>query len=529
MPKTDAFSPRGAKVKSKVRLTPEILLSFSDLFLKRNFDEPVETPAAHLEWWGYVCSARRLVAIAAPRGHAKSTAITHTFVLASVCLRVKRHVLIISDTEGQSSNFLGNISKELRENEDLQKTFGFKKLLKDNETELIILWTDGTRTRIAAHGAQQKIRGTNWHGIRPDLIVCDDLENDEAVMNDDRRLKFRNWFMDTLLPIGGKSADIRVVGTILHEDSLLAGLMPNLIEDPLVVETPLRITTKKDTAFLSALYRAHPGYDDFSVILWPQQWDEDALKEKRQAYIDMGYPEGYAQEYLNTPMAGEGAYFKEEDLVPIPMEEKVKLTRSPENFVIGADLAISKESRRAFTVFAVAGVAPDGVIRIREIIRERMDSFEIMETMFLLHEKYQRMSAQGLEPVFLVEQENIAKSLGPFLYREMEERGEYLVLEKMPPIHDKELRGRAIQGRIRANMVEFDHEAKWWPTLQHEMVTFPRSTYKDQVDALAWIGHYLAKMNEAPTWEELEDDAYEEELFEARQGWGDGRNRITGY
>lgn len=522
---------RDGEDEKGVSLTAEMLLSFSDLFLKKNFDQPVSTPHAHLEWWAYCCLPRRYVALAAPRGHAKSTAITHTFVLASICLRIKKHVLLISDTEGQASMFLGNISRELRENEDLRRAFGFKKFIKDNETELIIQWQDGGRTRLAAHGAGQKIRGTNWHGVRPDLIICDDLENDEAVMNEERRIKFRNWFLNTLLPIGNRGmADIRVVGTILHEDSLLARLMPNQIEDPECVVEPLKVTTKKKRAWLGVLYRAHPDFDDFSVLLWPEGWTEETLRERQLAYIDDGFPEGYAQEYLNNPMAAEGAYFQEEDLLPILPEEMFRATMSPETFYIGVDLAISEESKRAFTVFMVAGVDPEGTIRIREVVRKRMDGYDIMDMFFHLHAKYKAKAAMHEEPIFLVEKENIAKALGSIFYKTMEETGDYFIFEPMPPIKDKLMRGRSIQARIRAHRVEFPHEASWWPTLKHEMITFPRSTYKDQVDALAWIGHYLAEMSGAPTWQDIADAAYYDDLEEAQEEWGGGGvNRITGY
>ncbi len=180
-------------------------------------------------------------------------------------------------------------------------------------------------------------------------------------------------------------------------------------------------------------------------------------------------------------------------------------------------------------MFAVAGVGPDGTLRIREIIRRRMDSLDICDTMFALHTKYKRLAAMGAEPVFLVESENIAKSVGPFLYERMAMIDQPLIIEMMPPIKDKELRGRSLQARIRAHMVEFDHNAEWWPTLKHEMVTFPRSTYKDQVDALAWIGHWVANMNLAPDWEEIQDEEYYDEYYDAEADWGSGRNPITGY
>jgi len=525
--RTAENSPSG--VNAPERLTPEILLTFSDLYLKKNFDDPAPTPKAHLEWWAYCCLPRKYVAIAAPRGHAKSTAITLTFVLANICFRLKRHVLIISDTVDQAALFLGNIAAELRENEELRATFGVDRIIKDNEGEVIIRWTDGKLTRLAAYGAGQKIRGTNWRNIRPDLVVLDDMENDELVMNEDRREKFAYWVLKALLPMCSRSnADVRAVGTILHEDSWLARQMPDPFEDKGIVETPLKTYTTTDRAWLGVLYRAHPGFDDFSELLWPEGWTEEKLKLERQAYIDEGKPEGYAQEYLNNPMAEEGAYFQDDDLLPILPDEREPSTRSPEHYLIAADLAISQQSKRAYTVFAVCGIDPQGTIRVRDIIRARMDSLEICETFFWLHQKYKHKAAMNVEPVFLVEKENISKAIGPFLYREMDERGTYLNLEEMPPIHDKMMRARAIQARVRAHRVEFDHTAPWWPVLKHEMVTFPRSTYMDQVDALAWIGHYLATMQEAPDWEDIADMEYEEEWEDA---FGDdfGHNRFTGY
>ena len=63
--------------------------------------------------------------------------------------------------------------------------------------------------------------------MRPGLIVGDDMENDEIVMNKDRRLKFKRWFYGALLPCLSDRGKIRIVGTILHLDSLLENLMPS--------------------------------------------------------------------------------------------------------------------------------------------------------------------------------------------------------------------------------------------------------------------------------------------------------------
>ena len=501
-----------------IELTPETLLSFSDLFLKKNFDEAVYTPSAHMEWWQLVCLPRRYVAIAAPRGHAKSTAISHTFVLANVCFRIRRHVLIVSDTEGQAVQFLGNIKRELGTNEELRKTFGILRFSKESETELIVEFVHGEPTRIIARGAGQRIRGTNWIGIRPDLVIGDDLENDEAVASEDRREKFRDWFFNTLIPLGSKRCIYRVVGTILHEDSLLMSFMPDIILDPECIVEPLRVRTTSRKSWLGVLYRAHPEFDNFSQLLWPEQWNVERLREVQQAYIDQGYPEGYSQEYLNNPIASSMAYFKESDLTRMPLEEAELRTAQPEVYYIAADFAISTKSRRAFTAFVVGGMAPDGVLRIREVIRERLDSADIVEYLFSLHEKYKRRSAAQIEPVFLIEKENISKAIGPFLDRSMRERDVFLAIEAMDPINDKLMRARPFQARLRTGMVEFDMDAPWWPTLKHEMLTFP-GTYVDQVDALAWLGHYLAKMADTPSQQDLDDAEWEHEQEWSQHGY----------
>lgn len=137
-------------MKSTIKLTPQLIYGFSESLLKGRYDDPQPTPDFHVDLWELFCRPDKYVAIAAPRGHAKSTAITHACTLACVLFRVKQHVLIVSDTESQSSAFLGDIKRELMENEELISLFGVKKFLKDSETEAIVELDDGYQFRILA-------------------------------------------------------------------------------------------------------------------------------------------------------------------------------------------------------------------------------------------------------------------------------------------------------------------------------------------------------------------------------------------
>lgn len=501
-------------MEDKIVLTPELIYGFTNSLLMKGFDNAVETPEFHKELWKLMCSDHPLVAAAAPRGHAKSTAITHAYTLANICFRTASLILIVSDTEGQAVNFLGDLKTEVQENQEMISLFNIDpKLRKDREQEFIIRFKDGHLCKVIAKGSEQKLRGLKWRGKRPDLIIGDDLENDEIVMNEERRVKFKHWFMAALLPAGAKHCKVRVVGTILHLDSLLEGLMPPL-GDINTIEDGLKQYSRVERTWLSVRYKAHN--EDFSKILWPEQWDRERLESFRKNYVEQGFPEGYAQEFLNYPIDESNAYFKKRDLRPIKVDDQ------PEEYYVSADLAISQKDTSAYTVFVVCGLTPDNRLRVRDVRRFRGDSLEIIDTMFQLQTQYK-------PEMFFVEQENIARALGSIINKEMEERGIYINIEPMTASQDKIKRARALQARMRAGRVEFDHDADWFPDMQQELIHFPRGKYMDQVDALSWIPLGLDKLYQVSTFEEMEEEKYQQEYEETSDMFMLGASEITGY
>ncbi len=497
-----------------MELTADLIYGFTNSLLISRFDNPRPTPDFHLTLWDIMCQEDKKVAVAAPRGHAKSTAVTHSYVLANICFRIKKHILIVSDTEGQAVNFLNDIKNEFCENEQLISLFEVKRLSKDTATEIIIEFNDGHTVRVLVKGSEQRVRGLKWRNTRPDLIVGDDLENDEIVMNEERRYKFMKWFYGALLPCGGDNTHIRIVGTILHLDSLLENLMPSMTDPKTVVEDLVQYSTDDSRIWKALRFRAHN--EDFSSILWPERFDAPYFKQIRQDYLDRGFPEGYSQEYLNYPIDEASAYFKKRDFLPLEEDD------NPEEYYVAADLAISEKRSRAYTVFAVAAVTSRGKLRFKEIIRFRGDSLEIIDELFRLQNIYR-------PECFFIEQENIARSLGPVIERTMQERNTYLTIEGMQATQDKIKRARALQARMRAGMVEFDTGASWFPEFQQELLQFPRGKYMDQVDAAAWIALGLESISEAPTKKEFEDELYEDELEQTFDLFGYGQSSITGY
>ena len=198
---------------------------------------------------------------------------------------------------------------------------------------------DGHRLRILVRGAEQRIRGKLWKGKRPNLMVCDDMEDDEQVENPERRKKFRRWFFRAAKQALSQYGRLRVHGTVLHEDSLLARL-------------------RKMSTWQHLYFKAHRAFDDFSNILWPARWDEEKLRARRQEFIDDGDSPGYSQEFLNDPQDDAEAYLRRDDFIPMSASDH----ETRKVLAVGCDFAVSVQDMANCTSFTVGGPDANNVV-----------------------------------------------------------------------------------------------------------------------------------------------------------------------
>lgn len=510
-------------------LTANVIKGFSSSLLHQDFDGAVQSPECHFEWWELFCSDHPKVAVAAPRRHAKTTAVTQTCGLAAVLFRQRRYVLVVSDTITQAVQFLGEIKQQLIENEQIRSLFKIKEFTKEAEDDFICLCEDGHTFRMSAKGAEQKLRGLKWDGRRPDLILCDDLENDEIVMNKERRMKFKRWFYAALMPSMSKTGKIMYVGTILHNDSLLESLMPKKYNRGYTSE-PLKAWVKDNVGkprrvdgWVSVKYRAHTP--DYKELLWRANYTPQYFKDLRAEYVSQGIPDVYSQEYLNTPIDESMSYFKRGDFRDLADEDreflKVNGWQKHFNFYIGTDLAVSTQEVADWSVFVVGGMDEKGYLWIFDIIRERMDASEIVEMLLKLQKRW--------DPITIsMEKGQIEKSIGPFLRQRMLDSGVFPNITPLAPSVDKLTRARSIQARMRAGGVKFDKAGDWYYDFEDEAVIFPRGKHDDQIDALAYVGLIVDKMIAGASKQDVEDEEYEEE-YEQSGLTEVGRSQITGY
>ena len=486
---------------SGVNLTADLVEAFSGMYLSHRYDEAKPTPDFHRECWARYCLPWPACATAAPRNHAKTTGLTHDFGLAAVCFRWEEYVIILGSTEELAIEMLADMADELRSNDDLRRDFKIKDFVTEAKTDIVVECEDGYQFRLIARGAEQKIRGRKWHGKRPGLILADDLEDDEQVESKERRKKFRRWFFraaNQSLRDGGK---VRIHGTILHEDSLLARLM-------------------KNKSWKSRCYRAHKSFSDFSEILWEEKFSEARLRAIRQEFIDDGDAGGYSQEYLNDPRDNEDRYLLKDWLLPMKDEDydSFKLLG------VGVDFAVSTDSRANRTSFTVGGKDLGNVLCVVDEKVGRWNTAAIVDEMFDCDSRWQ-------PTYWWVEGGVIWKAIEPVLQAEMLSRDHYLNIVVLNPVKDKAARGRSFQKRAKTGAMKFDKRAEWYEEYEDEILHFTpgvESILDDQFDSTATLCLGMEKVSM-----EIGDDQTEEEVeFELealRMKDNGGRSLVTGY
>lgn len=283
--------------------------------------------------------------IAAPRGHAKSTWGSIAFPTWCVLTARKGYIQQVSDTRDQACGFVEAIRTILEESPRIRADFGEIRI-DGGEGTLDIqvpLMLDGTRpgvrlARIQAFGTGQKLRGRNFQGRRPDLVILDDVENDEAVENPARRKKLRMWFTKAVLPaLDPTRGAILVLGTILHDASLLWSLL---------------------RMFGGAIWRC---WDDQERPLWPERFPAKHLRYLRSK-MDAEDPGSFAQEMENRAQGDEDKPFR-------VVQEYEQL---PERLLVVTHVDPAGGRRKSdFTALVTVGYA-NGVCYVLDAVLERL-------------------------------------------------------------------------------------------------------------------------------------------------------------
>lgn len=278
----------------------------------------------------------RLAILVAFRGSGKSTLMTLSFPLWAILgAQKKKFVLIVSQTQTQARLHLANIKKELETNELLKDDIGPFQEVSDEWGSNSIVITNYD-ARITCASTEQSIRGIRHGEHRPDLVICDDVEDLNSVKTREGREKTYQWLTGEVLPIGDQGTKIMIVGNLLHEDSLL-----------------MRLHQSMEDGKLEGKFLYFPLVNEAGEIAWPGKFPAMTDVEKLKGTI--GQETAWSREYLLRIISDADRLVKTEWIhyyneLPSEKGNEFRFTAT------GIDLAISKKDSADYTAMVSAKV-----------------------------------------------------------------------------------------------------------------------------------------------------------------------------
>ncbi len=272
-------------------------------------------------------------AVAAPRGHAKSTLVSKAHVLRAAVTAKEKFIVLISETADQAVGHLASIKMELERNDKLRADYADACIHPGPDrwkaSDIVL----GNGVRIMALGSGQNIRGVKAGDERPTLIVLDDIESRQSVRSAESREDTWHWMHSDVIKAGSATTNVVVIGTTLHPDSVLSRLLSP--EQPAWTsqrysaieawgadtelweewENIARGTISFDgrtgpAAAMHAYESIRECYDRGTKVLWPE----------RAGYVDLmmerltGGKDIFSCEMLNEPVDASQRVFSESEL-----------------------------------------------------------------------------------------------------------------------------------------------------------------------------------------------------------------------
>lgn len=380
---------------------------------------------------------------AAPRGVAKSTLESWAKVIHAVVYGLEAFVAIGAAGFALSTDLVEDLHRVFRSPEaysDLHRDYG-PIICSGPKTKFFVRAQGQGECKIMALSMGGEFRGPKSDGTRPTLIILDDAEHPKRVMSAKGREYTWSYLTKDILKAGRKGTIFRVVGTILHADSMLAKLMKSpgwktrtwkaLLSWPtdmaLWAEAKLiwsNLSNDDRVVDAIAFYEAHkPEMDAGAEVVWPEEeslwdlmvlWWEDApsfFSEKQNQPRDPARQRFDPGQFRKCRFDGSEIH----QLGPSgQVVRSVPLSQC--KLAAWLDPAVGKEAgKNDFWCLAFGAIDPDGWRYLLTTVMQRSRSSQQRNAVWALFEKYP-------ETIFGVEDNGFQALFGDDFERERRER-----------------------------------------------------------------------------------------------------------
>lgn len=408
-----------------------------------------------------------------PPGHAKSTYASWLFP-AWYLGRNPTHSIIAASHTGSFAEGWGRKVRNL---------FGvpewpFEGVTLAEDSQAAGQWATNQRGEYFAVGTGGAVTGR-----RADLAIIDDpLKGREDADSETVRNKLWEWYRADLHTRLKPGARIIIIQTRWHEEDLAGHILPEGY-DGRSGEFHGRDGEVWRVVSLPALAETNDVLGrSVGQPLWPEWINEVMLHTERDLQGGKG-GRNWAALYQQRPSPEEGEFFRREWFNWYDDAPKVDTLR-----IYGAsDYAVSADTKRDYTVHAVAGIDADDNLYLLDLWRAQVDASQAVDAWADMAMRWRPV--QWGEDKALVE-----KTVGPFIDKRQKELNVYCHREKYPTAGDKAMRAQAIRGRCSQHKVYLPSHAPWITDFVSELLTFPTGRNDDQVDVMSLFGRMLTTM-----------------------------------
>lgn len=287
--------------KIRGRLDPEFFFAEYLSHWQRNEKtlEPIPTSQFHRDFMRLMMGDENVLGIM-PRGHAKTTR-AKMLLIWMVAYNVVDHILVWS-SDKMVRAIIWSIRQEFEENEKLKRDFhiGLQeerdantgKIKKKRWTQKMLEFSDGTTIEgVSKFGS---VRGS-----RPDVILCDDVQENKDVENPEMAEKFYNHFRTSLVPTLKPTGKIIVLGTNVGANCLVQKIYDDQDNtfDKFKFEAIEGLEIKREE--VRDKNNAIIGHTS-KIVAGKPIWGERYSLERFNKFLkDMGY-DAFMQEFQNT-------------------------------------------------------------------------------------------------------------------------------------------------------------------------------------------------------------------------------------
>ena len=340
-------------------------------WFKSFFTENNKTPQTHFMLIDHINSKNKRKGVECHRGFAKSTLMRYN--IAYWFFKGKKpnfgefdYILLIQETVEMVAGTIDTISS-LIEDTDLKRFLKIeKKTLGDNPT----LWVRNIELDkvmyIKGKGAGQAIRGINIRGKRPNIIICDDIENEKKQSTKESMEKLKAWFYGSVTPAVDKSHyEFIFIGTPIHEDALLVEL--ERTDSWKFIKLPVA--------------EKFPCSKDEFVGSWEDRFGYDDLIEDYNELRTNGREGYFMQEYMLEIVPSDDLLYDIGKINKFKIED-IKKIYGDLTYYISVDPAISERESADYTSIAIIGINSNGDWFLVDGKFGRMKPNEMIDSIF---------------------------------------------------------------------------------------------------------------------------------------------------